>query len=536
MNKSNNMLKRNYILYNYFLKYKIMKARNSLAHEETLRRIVFISKFTWRNHSGYYSDGRIENILIEYGINLEKYIDEQKLKSDMADVVKIEKKCSVLHIATELYAAGGHTRMLYQFVKRCEGVKHVLVLTDQNIDEIPVLFKTNIESNLTIISLKYIKSPFNRAYVLRYISEFCEKVILHHHPYDVVPIMAFSRDKGPPVILDNHSHSWFWLGASVADLVYSYSEFHRDFALKKRPVSNAYFLRCTDADDIDTEFIWDDKGSFKLKLGLDPNAFCVITVGTPEKFIPNANYDFLKTAERILIKFSNVEIYVIGVSDSTKISKEYKHNYKKIHFLGTIVDLKDYYKAADVYLEALPQPSGGVTIASTPIGLCCPLLKYGTSLIFNNHSLLESKLYDKYVGYLKNEDEYLDKFGFIMNNPEIRRHIAEEIRHNYVKRYSKESICESFKRLLDITDDIGHLVSKIPSGTYYSDADSVEIAYNSELQDIDSVMNYFKVYLNKKDIIIVIVAFSINFVNLAENIKYLLSRIMCKLNSFLVKV
>ena len=63
----------------------------------------------------------------------------------------------------------------------------------------------------TLVFTRLTQVPVGRAFILRYISGFFQKVILYHHPYDVVPIMAFSHDKGPPVIIENHAHSWFWL-------------------------------------------------------------------------------------------------------------------------------------------------------------------------------------------------------------------------------------------------------------------------------------------------------------------------------------
>jgi len=531
MNHSFKILKRNNFFYNYFVVKKILQLKDKLTHEELVERIVFIARFAWRNHSGYFSDGRIENILWEYGQNLESYIDNQDLHSDIASTIAGNKPYTILHVATELGDAGGHTRMLFQLVKRYKDSNHIIVLTDQSKDNVPVLFKNSTESNVTIISLKAIKSLFYRAYILRQISSFSEKVILHHHPYDVVPIMAFSCDKCPPVLIENHAHSWFWLGSSVADLVYTYSEFHRNFTLKKRPIDNVYLLRSTDSDDVDTTFNWDEKGNIKKRLGLEPDSICIITVGTAEKFIPNANYDFFKTANKIIRRFKNVEIFVIGIDDANYIQKKYELDPHKIHFIGAVIDLRDYYKAADIYLESLPQPSFGVTMTSAPIGLCCPLLKYGPGNIFNMLSLFGDKLYGKYVGYLKTEEEYIDKLEFLINTPDIRRKIAEDMRESYVNYYSSQSIYLSIKEMLEQTDDMKHFVRKIPDGIYYHDEDSAEIAGNSELQNYDDVFNLFRKYLNNRNIIIIAMLMSIRVKNGSEIFRYLFSKFKNRLNS-----
>ena len=523
MNNSFKVLKRNNFFYNYFLNKKILQATKELSDEELLQRIICLAEFSWRNHSGYYSDGRIENILFEYGRNLGKYIDQKRVDNNIKRIFSGKNDYTILHVATELHEVGGHTRMLYQFLKRYRDGNQLLILSGQSLRNIPKWFINGIGSNITIITLDPIDSLFERSYILRHISNFSRKVITYHHPHDVVPVMAFSHDKCPPILIENHAHSWFWLGLSIADLVFTHSDFHKDFTLRVRPVNNAYFLPSTDTDDLAISFDWEDKVKAKEKLKINPDTICIITVGTSEKFIPNSNYDFFKTAEKIVKRFTNSEIFVIGISKDSYLNRHYNLSTEKIHLLGPVSDLTDYYKAADIYLESLPQPSTGATLTSTPIGMCCPLLKYGAGTVFSTISAIESTLYEKYIGHLENEEEYLDKLEFLINDPNARFEIAREIRENYIRSHSSNVIDRHMREMLELTDDIKHSPKRIPAGFYFCDGVSAEIAGNSALQNLDGVIWHFEKFLNIRDKIAIISLLSTQLIHWIDILRYLLT-------------
>ena len=497
-------LARNNYFYNYFLNNKILNVKDELDDGELMERIMFLATFAWRNHPGYFFDGRLENIVFNYGKNLEKYVDEERTAYDMKNIVSQNKEINLLHLATELGAVGGHTRVLYQLIKRNKEKNQIVVLTSQRLKNVPQWFIEGI-GNTPVVVLSSINSLFERAFILRQMSRFSNKILLYHHPFDVVPVMAFANDTYPPVLLENHAHSWFWLGASIADMVFSHSSFHRDLTRKIRPVNNAYLLPVTQIDDVDLTFNKNDKASAKEKLHINPNTICIITVGTSDKFIPNVQYDFFKTAHKIIDRFDNVEIFIIGINNGAN----YHIATDKIHFLGPVSDPSDYYKAADICLDALPQPSLGATYYAALIGMACPLHKYGDSNIFNCKRLSESKLYEQYIGTPRNEIEYLDKLEFLINSPDIRIQIANEIRDEYSNAYSKESLGKYIEHMLKAAENLDHKPGTIPDGVYHQDADSAEIADAGFLQDLPSTLEYFNSYLSRLDKLIILMQLSI---------------------------
>lgn len=490
------MLDLNRFFYDYMLRTKILEAQAGLSDTELLKRISFLANFAWRNHPGYYCDGRLENILVAYGKNLESYIDRQQVEKKIHHLLPHgDNQNSIVHVATRLFGVGGHTRALYQFIKRHKDSQHVVLLTGQSLKQVPQWFVEGI-GGTPILTLDAFDSPFEQAWLLRRSAAGARCVILYHHSDDVVPVMAFSDTGSPPVLLLNHAHSWFWLGASVSDLVLAPSEFHAQFTLATRPVTNVSYFPFTQLDDLDTGFGLNDKQEAKKRLGIDPDAVCIMTIGTPEKFIPNARYNFYRTAQQILRRFEQVELYVIGISDSPELRKKYHLQSVRIHFCGFVDRPDDYYKAADICLDALPQPSLGATLYAALIGLACPVFKYGPSNMFNGKNFIDSPLYRQQIGTVHTEKEYLDTIAHLIANPQLRIRIAEEIRTEYSNLSSNQALCRTIDKTLEQADALPHSPRTIPAGTHHRDADSAEIADAGALQDLHSRLSYFDGYLS----------------------------------------
>ena len=513
MTTSSKILQRNHFVYDYFLKRKILEEKEDLAGEELVKRIRFLAKFAWLNHAGYYADGRVENILFDFGRDIGRYVDRDRVDKKFAPLFSKERNYSVIHVATELYNVGGHTRLLYQFLKRYEDQRQVVVLTDQNIGNVPEWFVNGI-GNISIVTFDDTSCLFERAYILRRFSSASERVFLYHHPHDVIPVIAFADENCPPVVVHNHSHSWFWLGPSIADAVLVPTDFHKEFTLRTRPLKNVHCIPFTQIDDIGV-FIEKSKAEAREKLNIAPTAFCIITIGTPGKFIPNSHYNFYLTAQKIVERFENVELFVIGIHPHPK----YNFDSHRIHFLGPVSDPDDYYKAADICLDALPQPSLGGTLFATLIGMACPLFKYGVSSIFNAKNFMELKVYEEYIGNVTNERQYLDKLEFLINRPDIRIKIASELREKFVKMISKDSISGSIQEMLNLTDNKRHVSGRIPKGVYFNDADSAEIAETCSLQDLSATIQYFDEYFNIKDKISVIAHLSVSLIHCPDILK-----------------
>src|SRR5262249_7376180 len=69
-----------------------------------------------------------------------------------------------------------------------------------------------------------------------------DMVIIHHHPDDVVPVVAFATDRCPPVAILNQAHHVCWLGPSIADAVIEIWPTGRPVSQARRFVKHSLFL------------------------------------------------------------------------------------------------------------------------------------------------------------------------------------------------------------------------------------------------------------------------------------------------------
>lgn len=497
--KTHRNLHLNRFFYEQFLKTRIFEVREQLDHQELLRRISFLAGFAWRNHTGLFFDDRLENPLYRLGEQLETCLDSRSLQRCLQQASRFEgQSYAVIHLATRLFDVGGHTRVLYQMITRNPDPRQLVLLTDQTVQKVPDWFRQGV-APVPIHSLQMSGSLLERAWLLRYLARRSRLVMLYHHPDDVVPVLALSTSKLPPVLLQDHAHSWFWLGASVIDRILSPSAFHEAIARKWRPLKQVTHFPFTQLPDLDLSFDASAKRDAKERLGIAPATVCLLTIGTTEKFIPNQQYDFFRTAQAILNRFQTVELYVIGIEDSQELQQRFQIAGDRIHLMGYQSDLTDFYQAADICLDALPQPSLGATLYAALIGLACPMFKYGSSNVFNGRNLFESPLYREHIGVVATEQEYLDKLGYLISNPDLRISIAQEIRNGFNWISNQKSLGANLQHILEESSRLVHCPQPLPAAFSHDDPDSCEIADAGAAQDIHTRLMQFDTWLSSSE-------------------------------------
>ncbi len=113
-----------------------------------------------------------------------------------------------------------------------------------------------------------------KAYIIRDLSYNFESVILYHPPYDIIPTIAFADSKCPPVLIENHARSWFWLGYNIADIVFLHSIFHVDFTKTYSNIDKNYYLPLSQFDNRSIKMTFSDKITAKMNLGIPACRFC----------------------------------------------------------------------------------------------------------------------------------------------------------------------------------------------------------------------------------------------------------------------
>jgi glycosyltransferase involved in cell wall biosynthesis len=183
-------------------------------------------------------------------------------------------------------------------------------------------------------------------------------VVLHAHPYSVIPVAAFGVAGGPPVLLLNHLSQQFWIGGSIADLVICLRPSAVDWARQYRGIDRTFMLPIP-ISARDTERSQNSPGSpgqsLRARLGIPRDAIVFLTVGNAYKYLALPHLDFLEAAKMIVQRLPEAHLIAIGPrSDDARWRKARESAGDRLHVPGPTSDLSEYHAAADIYLEGFP--------------------------------------------------------------------------------------------------------------------------------------------------------------------------------------
>jgi len=266
-----------------------------------------------------------------------------------------------LHVFTEAYEVYGHTKLCRIWIendaaKNC----HSVLLTSQDYP-IPENLRVLVESKGgSLVKLDPSLPLLDRAAALReYAYEHADAVVLHIHMDDLIPMAAFSVPGGPPVVYMNHADHAFWIGRSVADVVFDIRDSGRKWTLNHRCVPRSQIVpipldRTTNGDEA---FQKQAKAEARRKLSLPQSAVILLTIGGAKKYLPMKDLDFTLVAERILQRNPQALLIAVGPKCTGNWKRLSLLTQGRLQPVGVQADLTNYHLAADIYLEGFPAGS-----------------------------------------------------------------------------------------------------------------------------------------------------------------------------------
>lgn len=431
-----------------------LKLKNYGAVLEIVSKIACFSVF---NHTGLYSCERCERSLLECANNLPK-VDNIKLftKKDF-------KRKRVLHVLSEGYPTGGHTKVVKNWIDNDKDSIHSLVTTWQSKTLPSWLLKSVKDSGGEIISLDSISNDYlERAMALRTIAyDWADIIVLYVHMWDTIPIVAFGMDGKIPVLYVNHYDSTFWLGSSITDIVIDFSEVSQLVTLNKRGIDKSEILPIPLKEK--EQF---SKSEIRKKYDLDDDITIILTIASERKYNSVNDINYFKIAKTIIENTDNTIIIVVGVDTNNSYWKTLSSvtNDKVICF-GVMEGIDDLYKISDIYLESF--------------------------MVGSHTSKLDAILYDLIPVKFKNEIspiftnmwDFIDKFDY--------DNIGEVV--DMIKRYNAGGLHR--KKLKEKQSKIKHFIIdkhctaiKDCIDKAYSKTDIHKVKYN--LHKNDEIENY----------------------------------------------
>lgn len=325
-------------------------------------KFAAIASWSWY-HPGFYQSPEIENMLLECADKLPK--EEYVIKNEN------NKKRKVLHVLSEGYSVGGHTRLAKNWIKSDDDSIHSLVTTWQ-LGSTPQWLLDEIKKSggwtfsLETVSDKHVE----RAAKLRRLAyEWADIVVLHIHMMDPIPVIAFGIDGGPPIIYMNHGDHCFWLGASIADLVVDLRISGQKLTLTRRSCNNSCILPIP----LEAKKSF-NKNEIKEKYKIKKNEIIILTIASNYKFRSINNYNYINIIKDIINSIDNCRAYIIGPNDTGKWHEINIETGGKIQALGVLTEIEEFYQMADVYLDCFMMGSMTSLLDASKYGI--PIIKF----------------------------------------------------------------------------------------------------------------------------------------------------------------
>lgn len=329
------------IIYNK-LKAEVISERDPNKQLMKAEQLIF---YCWKNYPIRFNDSDLES-------NLEKLmIQPEKLGE--------KKNNHILYVASTLFAVGGHTRCILNFIDNLPNYQHTVILTRQNKSIPDNIFESFKEKNVVVVILDTKKSILEKSSkLISQVDSICpSKVYLFQHPDDLVPLIAFGKNKTHEIVQYNHADHVYSLGTNYFTKVMEFrnsgamiSHFGKlisNLLIQVLPIQNIYEIP--------------NISIAKTKLGFDSTKRIV---GTLTNFGKAQSFNGMPTLVNIITeisaKYIDFNFVIIGLTEQefSSIAGETIPIPKNVFCLGIVKNPEPYYETFDFFLEPFPIGSG----------------------------------------------------------------------------------------------------------------------------------------------------------------------------------
>jgi hypothetical protein len=343
-------------------------------------------------------------------------------------------------------------------------------LTEQGTDVIPQPLKEAVQaSGGRIWVLPSDACLHDKAVCLRTLANNkADLVVVNQAPHDVVPIVAFAKLGGPPVVCVNDNDHHFWLGPTIADIVIDLRCVVPNMSKNRRYARATAFLPiplCAPLHHL-------SRFHAREILGIPKDQVVLLSIGRSAKYIPSPKHNFYATSNKILNENPNAHIYLVGVSENEHIMYSGYVTHPRLHFVGPIGDPSFFQAAADIYLEGFPFGSQTALLESC-LNAIPPVLAFApsSSLLVTNDISLEGL-----VSSPIDEQAYIDKVSYLIANSEIRKSLGVAIADSILSHHVGSKWLSYLEALYTRTDDMVHAPNIIPHAPRLTTDDDLAVA------------------------------------------------------------
>ncbi|MCG8348314.1 MAG: hypothetical protein MI924_11110 [Chloroflexales bacterium] len=304
-------------------------------------------------HTGLFVSPELEQTLIEIGttaVSSPKNAPHTKRRHESAQ--------HIVHVLTRAFSIGGDSRFAWRWIQQDLKRQHSVALTRQGASPVPDMLNVAVKKTGGQIHVLNQRrgTILDWAAVLREISSSADAVILHTHPYDIIPVLAFANKMHtPPTVYVNHADHVFWVGAGVTDILANLRYSGQDLAIRRRaiPIERCAILPIILSSVQRTK----DRVTAKHTLGLAPESIILLTIARPHKYLPFRGQSFPEMLLPVLEAHPQVVLVAIGPGQDQAWAKAAQRTNGRVIAFEQRSDTALFYEAADIYIDSFPLTS-----------------------------------------------------------------------------------------------------------------------------------------------------------------------------------
>jgi glycosyltransferase involved in cell wall biosynthesis len=325
--------------------------------ERVLRSATLAAGYAWTAPTGLLSDPALERLVVA------------SVRPEGRPTVDGTRTGGrVLHVLSEAFSVGGHTRLAWRWIHR-DPRPADLVLTNHGGPIPDQLTAAVVAAGGRVHDLRAAEPTLlGRVTALRALMDQADLVVLHVHPYDAV-VLAAANLPGvrPPVILENHVDHAFWLGVGGADVVSHFRSFGERLSLELRGVPSKRSALVP--LPIEATPATEPRESLRRALGLAPDAVVAVCVASGNKLSPLWGKGMDHLLDRALTWCSQLVVLLVGAPPTGAWARLAERYPGRLRPVGFVPDPTPFYTAADVYLESYPTRAGTSVLEAALFGL-----------------------------------------------------------------------------------------------------------------------------------------------------------------------
>ncbi|MDB2536654.1 hypothetical protein N9X76_01360 [Alphaproteobacteria bacterium] len=369
-------------------------------------------KFASRSSSGILASSELEELYLEFS----RSIRSPKMNADY-------EPSTTLHVMSKAFATGGHTRVVERWVSASEDGYHSVALTAMGTKKLPPSFRSAFErEGFKIYSLNSIWSDFKKASRLRELASRFERIVLHVHPNDTIPLLAFGVEEFQrPVVLYNHADHLFSVGFSIADLVAETRHWGRDISRDQRGITHNMVLGIP--VDVDNLNLRHNRSEYRRKLGFSEETKLIVSAGPPYKYAQFGEQEFGRVINEILNQNQSAIFICVGpkMQDVEQWEDYFLDKRDRFKLKGYTLphELNELIAACDLYIDSFPAGGGTILQDVATIGVPCLVTNCVTGHLA---SVLGT------AAYCKDEKELIRKAKHILSHENVAKKNVDEFR------------------------------------------------------------------------------------------------------------